>query len=342
MRRYLVPIVIFFTIVSAIILFFVNSNWFLRESVPQLLAEYVKPLKLRSLRVGKKEYELPNTLILHDVNFSLQEPWTQIDFSIKKVIIHNLLDTVKKQRKFRVDIQDLSMDGREFNLERVSMKFLLQGDEKEIHRAEGVFNGEKINFGLYHVEQPTGRMNMDTKKIEFLDIAGKAYGGDIKGQILIDRGTVRSYIVWAELAHLKSEPLKEINTSLFSHIHGELSGTFRMKNNSQFIEFITAEIFFDKGGEMDSSLINRIFSQSASLNKTGPIELITQGRESLLFDNGNFYLQNIGQEKAVVGVELKNTSEDLNIRALHEIPTPRGIDDFILEDIKTNIFGEHP
>src|SRR5205085_7956708 len=122
-----------------------------------------------------------------------------------------------------------------------------------------------VYFDFYHAEQIQGRINVDRKKVEFLDLAAKSYGGEMKGQIWLDRGAIPSYIIWTEFLHWQPEKLQEFNPSIFSQMYGGLNGTFRMKNGGESIQFFTAEFSLPKGGEISAPFIRKIASEPASL-----------------------------------------------------------------------------
>jgi len=344
MRRqdlvHIIPMLMCFALVLGVVFFVLNSSRFLLQAIPPAVAPYLKPYELESLKIGRQKYRFPRTVILNDVQFSLTQRSRQIDFSIRRVVLHNLLDMIKSPQKILVDVEGLEMQGGNLRLHDVSIKLFLETDKnrKFITYAESVFNGGSLAFDLYHFEAFKGRMNVDSKKIEVLDLSGRAYGGDMKGQFLMDRG-LASYIVWAELSHLRAEKLSDINAGIFSQVQGELNGAFRMKNEYGRIEFFTAELSMDKGGQIGSPLIEKIISESASLNKEGGPELIIKDRPQIFFDNVKFYVQNNGRTKMKLGVEFKKKDEALNIRALHDIETPDGIELFLLKSVKTDIFS---
>src|SRR3989338_8574079 len=340
MRRHVIPFLILFAFVAAVIFVLFNSNWFLLKVIPPALAEYLKPLELQSLKIGKQQYRYPGTLVLKDVHFSLEQGFTQTDFSVDKIVFQNMLDIIKVPRKVRADVYGLKVDGQNFHLKNFDLQFLLIANEHSVKKVEGIFKGESAFFDLYHAERSRGRFNMDRQKIELLDIAAQTYGGEMKGQLWIDRQTRDSYIVWAELFRLKPEQLKEINSSIFSQVSGEFNGNFRMKDDVGSIEFLTGELSFVKGGEIGSSLLKMAASKSAGLNQEEAFQAITQGKPKIFFDEGKFYIQNTGLAKIILGVELKKTNGDLNIRAIHEIPTPDGLESFLFQGIKTDIFSK--
>jgi hypothetical protein len=209
-------------------------------------------------------------------------------------------------------------------------------NETMLKKAEGIFRGESIASDFYHVQDVQGRLNVDRQKIELLDLVGKIYGGEMKGQVLIDRQALVSYIVWMEFTHLQSAKLQEINP-MFSQVNAEFNGTFRMKHDGENIQFFNAELNLAKPGEISSSLLKKIVTEPATLNKTGGLDLVTQGKPKVTFDNAQVYLQNTGLVKVIVGVELKKKEGDFDIRALHEITTPEGIEPFLFRDIKTDL-----
>src|SRR5438477_11504274 len=113
MKRHIIQILILFGIVCAINFFLLNSNWLFLRTIPPTVAPYLKPRALRSFQIGQQRYRFPGTLVLSNVRFSLEQGWTDIDFSIDKLIIYNFLDTMKMPRKVRVDVLGLKMQGKD-------------------------------------------------------------------------------------------------------------------------------------------------------------------------------------------------------------------------------------
>jgi hypothetical protein len=341
MRRHIIPILVFFTLLAVAVFLLLNySKIFFLRTIPPLVADYLKPFQLQSLEIGQQQYRLPGTLTLTNVRFSLQKGLTQTDFSLDKLVVYNLLDVFKMPRKIRADVRGLKMEGPTLKIHDLDLKLSLLADKKSVQRISGLFDTGSLALKFYHMEKIQGRINGDSKKIELLDVEAKAYGGDVKGQVLMDRGAVHSYIIWAELFGWQPQALKEINAGFFTKMSGGLDGTFRMKNDGDSMQFFTLEFSLAKGGQMSPELVSQIAGQSASLNNQDALEKLLRGKDEIFFDEAKFYLQNTRLAKVMAGAELRNKKEDLYIRALHEIAAPEGIEHFMLEDVTTDIFAK--
>ncbi|MDP2653003.1 MAG: hypothetical protein Q8Q08_03120 [Candidatus Omnitrophota bacterium] len=337
MRKHVLPFLILLAIVAGVLYFLLNSPWLLSKIIPSMAAKYLPAFPLQTFTIGDQEYKAPDTIVLKNVKALVKYKnglWDE--FLAEEVTIYDFFAIPKLPHKFRADIRGIRMEGPGRSGEGLTVKILLTAKQGDIARAEGVVYGGPFTWEGYRFDRLQGRIDADYTKIQILEAVVEAYGGEGKGQVLVERTPDPAYIFWFEFSRLRPESLTAVNRGVFSLLQGAIDGSVRLKGRPSRMEFLTITAQLAAGGTVQPELIRNIVRMGDSLGKAEAGFLEGQ-TAPIVLDKGVFNFQSGQPTQGMATVELSSSQSDFEVKTMHEIRLPQGASQFLMNTAKQDL-----
>ena len=325
MKRHILPIVIMLSVLGGVFFFLLHSTWFFNYFGPAYIKRQLKEYSLETFNVKSQEFSFPETFVLRDVQVTLAKEDKACELTIKELTLYEFLTYLKKKENIKVMVKGLSLKYDRLALSNLNMKGLIFFQGHHFSQLNGIFAGQRIEIFPYHVDNFEGQLRGVRKRIQLTDFVADAYGGLVKGQVVLEYNPQPNYIFWLEATNFKPELLRETRQPLFSHVQGDLSGAMRLIWGAQQVNLMAVNLQFSKGGVLDAGLVEKILSFPGNTAAKDQLNSMRAADGGLKVDQGKMRLQNAGEYRLTLEYALVDEQQGFKLREQQEIPVRAGL-----------------
>ena len=312
-------------VLGGILFFIVHSTWFFNYFGPRYITRLLKEYSLETFHVNSQKFSFPETFVLQDVTLSLFKENKTCEMTIKELTLYEFLTYLKKKENIKVMVKGLNLKCDRLTLSNLNVKGLLFFQGHHFTQLNGIFAGQRIEISPYHVDNFEGQLRGGRKRIQLTDFVADAYGGLVKGQIVMEYNPQLNYIFWLEVANLKPELLKETQQVLFTQLQGDLSGAMRLIWESQQMNLMALNLQFTQGGLIHPDLVESILAFEGNTAAKTQLNTMRSADGSLKVDQGKMRLQNAGEYRLTLEYSIVDERQGFKLKEEQEIPVRAGI-----------------
>ncbi|MFA5260189.1 MAG: hypothetical protein WC450_03050 [Candidatus Omnitrophota bacterium] len=325
MKRHILPIIIMLSVLGGIFFFVVHSTWFFNYFGPIYIARQLKEYSLEMFKVKSQKFSFPETFVLQDVQVLLTKEDKSCEMTVKEITLYEFFTYLKKKENIKLMVKGLNLKYDRLVLNDLNMKGLLFFQGRHFSQLNGIFAGRRIELSPYHAENFEGQLRGVRNRIQLTDLVADAYGGMVKGQVVLEFNPQLNYILWLELANFKPELLTGTQQPLFSHLQGELSGAMRLIWEAQQVNLLAVNLQFNKGGVILPDLVEKILAFDGNTAAKTQLSSMRSPDGRLKVDQGKMRLQNAGEYRFTLEYSLVDEGQGFKLREQQDIPVRAGI-----------------
>ncbi|HOY09409.1 MAG TPA: hypothetical protein PLB05_04965 [Candidatus Omnitrophota bacterium] len=326
MKRHILPLIIMLSVLGGVFFLLVHSTWFFNYFGPVYIKRQLKEeYSLEKFNVNRQKFSFPETFVLQDVQVSFTKEDKTCEIAVKEITLYEFFTYLKKKENIKVMVKGLSLTYDRLVLKDLNMKGLLFFQGRHLSQLNGIFAGQRLDVSAYHVENFEGQLRGVRNRIQLTDLVADAYGGLVKGQIVMESNPQLNYIIWLELADLKPELLTGTGQPLFSQLRGDLSGAMRLIWAAQQVNLLAVNLQFNKGGLILPGLAEKILAFDGNAVAKTQLSSMRAPDGSVKVGQGKMRLQNADEYRFSLEYALIDEGQGFKLREQQVIPIPGGI-----------------
>ncbi len=325
MRRHVIPIIILFAFFGGTFLFLLHSTWFFNTLGPKFIEKNYPNVDLVSFKVESQQFKYPETFVLKDVTITMGEYEATKQLTIKELTLYDFLTYLKKRENIKLMVKGLKLTYDQLEINNLNLKALLFFQGPHFTQLSGIFAGYEAAFSSFRVQNFEGQIHGTRHRIQLTDLVADAYGGLMRGQVIMDFKPEINYIFWLEGQNFKPHLLTEVNQPLFSQLNGDLSGAMRLIWGSQQVNLLALNMQFNRGGIIGSGLVKTILGFKGNEGSKGHLKAILSSDGSLAVDQAKMRLQNSGAYRLNLEYSLREEGSGFKLKERQEIGIRQGI-----------------
>ncbi len=340
MKRHILPIIIMLAVLGGIFFSLVHFTWFFNYFGPAYIKRQLKDYTLETFHVTSQKFSFPETFVLQDVRIVLTKEDKPCEITVKEITLYEFFTYLKKKENIKLVVKGLSLKYDRLGIENINVKGLLFFQGRHLSQVNGIFAGQRAAISPYHVENFEGQLRGARNKIQLTDLVADAYGGMVKGQVVLEYNPQLNYIFWLELSNFKPELLKETRQPLFTQIRGEISGAMRLIWVAQQVNLLAVNLQFNRGGVILPGLVENILAWGGNAAAKTQLSSMRASDGSLKVDQGKMRLQNAEEYRFSLEYSLVDEGQGFKLREQQELPVPGGISRLLFPAEENNPLAE--
>jgi hypothetical protein len=176
----------------------------------------------------------------------------------------------------------------------------------------------------------SAKVSGSAQGLHVLELTGKAYDGKANGQVDLTFQPQPSYIFWMEIVNLKPETLKPFNESIFSHLNGDLRGTFRIVGGWNRVDLFTTKLEFMNGGRIHQPLVELMKNLQTRQTLKDHLTAVMAGRETLEVDQGVLQVQKANNYRLTLYFRVGNERQGIDFTGNKDVSIQDGLMSLLL------------
>ena len=311
------------------------SRWFPSFLLRQWLKTYDPPIKLVSLSYRERRSG-PGILFEFDgVRIVLEKQGVQqkIDLERLQAELKNNFFAREKEWRVALDgvhwmVQDLTVDGLQLALR---LEFL-KNDARTI---TGTVSAGNIRFGGYSLEAASASLAGNERSLAFKDFSTRAYGGNIRGEILLDvPASVVSYTLNLTIDGMDLKELAAANSAVFSQVEGRLNGSGTIKGDSADILLLDGNLDISHGGKIKASWLRPVVDYIPQSQQKKQLEDLIKADSFIPVEKATLQLESLSAAQISSLIVVQSAQLNMNLNLAVDINLEQGVS----EDFKNLLF----
>ena len=313
-------VVVLLLVVAGLFFRAMHQPQFLANTALSILKQHPGAVIFKEITLEKVRWLSWNKLTLHNLRVKCKIQGASYFFSAGDVGIDHLNGLIGSQ-PLNVEVKNLAIVNDALNVSDIQLQGKVYFDWFHYQHAQGLFKASRLEWGKYLLADVQSDFRDHGTYLDFADLQGRFYGGEIHLQGNIHYLPQLIYNVEVKIDQIHSQLMAEANEG-FSQLTAVIDGNIQI-NSPRYHEIsLRANLKAPLGGTMKASLL-RYLAQYVPQRQQ--IEDLIRQNAQVPLDKAQANILSIDSENISSEVVLNSSSLNLNMKVKFDIHLEGGL-----------------
>ncbi|MDD5672497.1 MAG: hypothetical protein PHN49_12760, partial [Candidatus Omnitrophica bacterium] len=284
-----------------------SSPQVMQQTIMSGANTFLKDISLRDLVIESQACYFPKEFIFAEVSGTLERDKEIYEFRFEAIQLSDILKLIFFQDGTTLEIRNGSLKASSFRLDGLDAQLRHQ-DQKQWSGPVSVSEAE--SQGL-HAANIRAQIVIKSKEVAIPDISADAYQGKVAGNGYLYFLPSAHYAAQGVLEGIDTKGMEEVHPSLFSQIHGRISGMIEIQGQFGGIEHAQLDVGLGKDGEIQAALLESLLAYIPQSVQKQNLAVAIQNNSRVRLKDARLKLAD--QDSETVSADIQFQSEELNL-----------------------------